>query len=230
MNNIQKRISTILKNQNISYKNFNKMMDFDFTNKMSNDNIKKVADYFGISVQLLRQGKDNSKYFNKVNVLNFDNALNFVELTIIEEDKIMSTKRYDFSSPSDAQSDKPTFPIIWEKIKENFQSAIIASPNALSDIHQLKYLLTYYDIQEPIFNYFDIRNICNEIVKSDEVLNFELLCKKFDICNNNSLAAAELLLKCYKNSECDKLSFYIFNTLILGSFADVKINKIITVA
>lgn len=99
-------------------------------------------------------------------------------------------------------ADKPTFPAVWEDIKEFFTGYLLAGYNLGFDLSVIKKTMQRYQIEAAPAYYIDTLSLSRRYVKDSDNYQLSTLCRYFGISLNNhhdalcdSTATAELLLK-----------------------------------
>ncbi|MGN0804666.1 MAG: exonuclease domain-containing protein [Candidatus Coproplasma sp.] len=189
---------------------------------------------------------------NKITVIDFETATSAfnsacsIGITVIEDGKIIDNKHYYIQPPNNKYSsinigvhgikpeitaNSPIFPEVWEQIKVYFDNSYIAAHNASFDLSVLKTTLSFYDIPQPHFMYFDTLHLFDEWLNYNDKRTLDALCRKFGICldchhsaGDDSKATAELIIYHYKECGYNDLTEY-FNSLDLKNYGFISVNK-----
>lgn len=136
----------------------------------------------------------------------------------------------------DDVKDAPTFPEVWGKIKNYFNSeTIIIAHNAVFDMNVLKNCLSEYDLQIPNFNYVCSIPISARLCRGQNIgKSLEDRCNFFNVPleqHHNALsdakACAKLVLCCINKSKRKSFKTFCstYSSLPIKNFLQLKTSK-----
>ncbi len=131
-------------------------------------------------------------------------------------------------------ADAPTFPVIWEQIKDMFNNSYIAAHNANFDMSVLKSVLNYYGIEQPKFQYMNTISVSSYCIPYGENVakTLEARCNYFGIPiseQHNALcdaeAAANLIIYQLEHSRYKTFASFVKCSVNLFDYEDVKLKR-----
>lgn len=104
----------------------------------------------------------------------------------------------------------PTFPDVWENIKQYFSMCLLVGHNVTFDLCCIKKLLKRYNIEVAPVYYIDTLTLAKDFVEEADGYGLSVLCDRFNIRLDNhhnalddSYATAQLFLKLIKDYNID---------------------------